>query len=96
MPNKRTTNKSTTRKSIQSKPTPLAKSDLERAFPAIADWVNERGWVEIGFKDDFSGAFVRALDAGGMVWEGKFSYPSLDAALRDLENGIKNWVKENR
>ena len=61
----------------------------------LADWVNERGWVEIGCQDDFSGAFVRALDAGGMVWEGKFSYPSLDDALRDLEHGIKKWVKEN-
>jgi hypothetical protein len=95
VPNKKATNQSTTRKSIPSKPAPLAKSNFEQAFPMLADWVNERGWVEIGFQDDFSGAFVRALDAGGMVWEGKFSYPSLDAALRDLENGIKKWVKEN-
>jgi len=95
MPNKRTLNTSTTRKPTKSKPAPLAEFKFEHSFPVIADWVNERGWVELGFQDDFSGAFARALDAGGMVWEGKFSYPSLDDALRDLENGIKNWVKEN-
>ncbi|MBI5300884.1 MAG: hypothetical protein HY868_02010 [Chloroflexi bacterium] len=61
----------------------------------MAEWINERGWIEIGQQDDFSGAFVRALDAGGMVWEGTFSYPSLDHALCALENGLEKWMEAN-
>jgi hypothetical protein len=38
---------------------------------------------------------VRALDIGGLIWEGKAKYPSLDALLRDLENGLTAWFEEN-
>lgn len=54
--------------------------------PNIAAWV-QHGWVEIGH-DDYSRSFVRALDIGGMVWEGKASYPSLHEALQALDAGI--------
>lgn len=39
-------------------------------------------------QDDFSRSFVRALDIGGMVWEGESSYASVDEALRALETGL--------
>jgi hypothetical protein len=62
-------------------------------YPNIAAWVQD-GWIEVG-RDDFSRSFVRALDIGGMVFEGKASYASLDDALRDLDAGISAWLKEH-
>jgi hypothetical protein len=49
----------------------------------------ERGWIEVGF-DDFSQSFIRALDPGGLIWEGKESYN----ALVDLERGLAQWMKD--
>jgi hypothetical protein len=65
---------------------------FESRYPNIATWVQD-GWVEIG-RDDYSRSFVRALDIGGMVWEGAESYDSLEAALQDLDDGIAAWRKE--
>jgi hypothetical protein len=62
-------------------------------YPTINRFVLERGWIEIGF-DDFSQSFIRALDPGGLVWEGKESYNSLDDALVDLEHGLAQWMKD--
>ena len=65
---------------------------LESQYPNIALWVNERGWVEIG-PDEFSTSFVRALDEGGLVWEGNDEYASLDDALRALDAAIAEWIE---
>jgi hypothetical protein len=62
-------------------------------YPNIAGWVQD-GWVEIG-RDDYSRSFVRALDIGGMVWEGDSSYPSLHEALRAMDAGIAAWRDEH-
>ncbi len=43
-------------------------------YPHLARWVTAYGWVEIG-QDEYSRSFVRALDEGGMTWEGATSYP---------------------
>ena len=51
------------------------------------------GWIEIG-QDDFSQSFVRALDIGGMVWEGKSKYKTVDAALDDLEAALEKIIEE--
>ncbi len=69
------------------------KDNFENNYPKITDWVENRGWIEIG-QDDYSRSFVRALDIGGTVWEGKTKYQTLDDALRDMEKGIGDWVKE--
>ena len=63
-----------------------APDSLEARYPNIAAWVQD-GWIEIG-RDDFSRSFVRALDIGGMIWEGAEEYESLDDALRALDDGI--------
>lgn len=39
-----------------------------------------------------SSFFVRAYDFGDTVYEGKDSYPSLEAALQDLEAEIKAYL----
>jgi hypothetical protein len=52
------------------------------------------GWIEVG-RDDCNRSFLRALDIGGLVWEGDAEYPSLDQALRALDNGIAEWLAEH-
>jgi hypothetical protein len=51
------------------------------------------GWIEIG-QDDFSQSFLRALDMGGMVWEGNLKYKTVDAALEDLEAALEKIIEE--
>jgi hypothetical protein len=52
------------------------------------------GWVELG-RTDNAKSMARALDEGGMVWEGKDSYSSVEELLRDLDTGIAQWIMEN-
>jgi len=33
------------------------------------------------------------LDEGGIIWKGRSSYASLDAALADAEAGVSRWMK---
>jgi hypothetical protein len=68
-------------------------SPFERTYPHIARWITIQGWIEIGL-DDFSRSYVRALDLGGMVWEGDARYQSVDDALRALETGLAQWMKQ--
>ena len=65
----------------------------EDVYPNIARWVLDFGWVEIG-QDDYSRSMVRALDIGGLIWEGKARYATLDAALGDLEINLGKWFEK--
>ncbi len=40
-------------------------------------------------------SFIRVMDIGGMVWEGKASYPSVHAALLAADEAIAKWDEEN-
>jgi hypothetical protein len=68
-------------------------SPFEQAYPHVARWVIAHGWIEIG-QNDWKRSFIRALDMGGMVWEGGSSYPSIDDALQDLETGLAQWMRQ--
>ena len=46
-------------------------SYFEGTYPNITRWLTH-GWIEIG-EDEYSKSFIRALDEGGMVWEGEGS-----------------------
>ena len=70
-------------------------SFFEQTYPSITKWVKAYGWIEIGQLDWVRAAMVRALDEGGMVWEGKQKYATLDDLLRDLESALSKWLKEN-
>ena len=61
------------------------------AYPHVAGRIEGDGWVELG-RDGNMRSMARALDEGGMVWEGKESYPNLDALLQDLDAGIAAWT----
>lgn len=66
---------------------------MAELYPHLARWVEESGWVEIG-QDGESSSFVRALNEGGLVWEGQEDYPTLEAALKALDTGIAHWLEE--
>jgi hypothetical protein len=68
---------------------------LAAAYPYVARWVlDEEGWIEVG-ADEHSRSFVRALNPGGLAWEGEAEYPSLDAAFEALDAGIAEWMGED-
>ena len=56
-------------------------------------WLREFGTVEIGHCRR-TGSFIRVLDEGGIVWKGRRSYPTLDAALLDADAGVARWMKD--
>jgi hypothetical protein len=68
-------------------------TNFSSIYPNPAAWTVSHGWIEIG-QDDFSQSFVRALDMGGMVWESKPKYKTVDAALDDLEAALEKIIEE--
>ena len=66
---------------------------LSDSHPHLCRWVAEFGTLEIGYCHE-TRSFIRALDAGGLVWKGRRSYRSLDAALADAEAGVARWMKD--
>ena len=60
---------------------------FEDQYPTIARFVEAFGCIEIG-EHEMTPSFVRAYDMGGTVYEGKSSYPTLEAAFQDLDAGI--------
>ena len=62
-------------------------------YPRISEWVKTQGWIELGQIDGFSN-FILALDEGGMIWEGKAGYATMDEALQALEDGLSRWFKK--
>lgn len=63
------------------------ESELEKIYPAVADFVRTQGWIEIG--DQEGCAFVvRALDYGGLVFETQ-KPKTLTEAMTALEKGLK-------
>jgi hypothetical protein len=73
----------------------MSKSQaFETQYPTIHRFVEDTGWIEIG-QNNMISAFVRAYNQGGTVYEGQDTYPSMEAALQDLEAGIKTYLDEN-
>ena len=66
---------------------------IDATYPTVARWVQEYGWIEIG-QDEMSRSFIRALDEGGMIWEGQEHYATLGDALQDVEAGLAAWMQE--
>ena len=64
----------------------------EASYAHVARGVRDFGWIEIG-QDDTSGSMVRALDIGGLIWEGKPHYATLDPALQDIDQALAAWFK---
>jgi hypothetical protein len=65
---------------------------FDEQYPNIARWVRG-GRIEIG-QNDYSRSFIRVFDEGGMIWEGKESYPNVAEALADADEAIGRWANE--
>jgi hypothetical protein len=68
-------------------------TNFSSTYSNIAAWTESYGWIEIG-QDDYSKSFIRVLDEGGMLWESKPKYKSLDDALNDLEAALEKIIEE--
>ena len=69
-------------------------TSFEKSYPNITSWVTSQGRIELG-QDEYSSTLVRALDAGGMVWEGSTYYATLDQAFDALETALAEWSEKN-
>jgi hypothetical protein len=69
-------------------------TSFEESYPNIARWVTSQGWIELG-QDEYSSSLVRALNEGGMVWEGSAHYATLDEAFDALETTLAEWSEKN-
>jgi hypothetical protein len=70
-----------------------ANQPLER-YPAIAHWCNQYGWIEVGYEWQDK-LFARAIHEGGLAWRGEGPYPTIDDALRALDDAIRDYMQEN-
>jgi hypothetical protein len=68
---------------------------FEQQYPNIDRFINEIGRIEIG-QDEVLSGFVRAIDLSGLVYEGQDSYPTMEAAFQDLDQGIKAYFEEHQ
>jgi hypothetical protein len=68
------------------------QAGVEKLFPAIARWVKGYGHIEVGDQEG-SGFVVRALDCGGLAFEGDRPN-TLAEALAALEKGLTRWFQE--
>jgi hypothetical protein len=64
------------------------QQQFEELYPFIAEWIDTRGWIEFG-QNDMSRSMARILDEGGMLWEGKSRYASINALFADVEQAVK-------
>jgi hypothetical protein len=69
------------------------KAGHRNKYPNLWRWVAEYGTLEVGHCY-MTKSFIRALDAGGLVWKGKAKYPSLEAAMTDAEAGIARFMEQ--
>lgn len=75
----------------------MPKKSLKAAretHPGIARWLEAFGTVEFGYCPHTRSA-IRVIDEGGMVWSGRRSYKSFDAALADCEANITRMLRDD-
>lgn len=80
----------------RARPKPLilytpSPTDVEKAFPAVAKWVNGFGHIEIGDQEGF-GFIVRAIDYGGVIFEDDKPNTLADA-MAALEKGLAEYFE---
>ena len=71
----------------------MPMTNFSSTYPNITYWTESCGWIEIGY-DNNTDTFIRVLDEGGIVWESKPEYKSIDDALNDLESALGKIIEE--
>ena len=66
---------------------------FEDIYPALSRWATSHGWIEVG-QSVPGRSLIRVLDEGGVIWEGRTSYPSIHEALRDAELAVARWMHD--
>jgi len=69
-----------------------AQSEVEATFPAIARYVRDYGYIEIGDQESF-GFVVRTIGYGGMDFEDARP-EAMAEAMAVLEAGLSRWFEE--
>ena len=72
----------------------IVGSSFDKAYPNIARWIKDYGWIEMG-QTDYSSSLIRVLDEGGMIWESSEDYETIDEAVKALEKALADWIREN-
>lgn len=65
-------------------------SNVDRQFPALSDWVQTSGWIEVGQRAG-AGVVVRAFDESGLIFEN--SCTGLTEALDKLEEWLSGRIQ---
>ena len=65
---------------------------LENIYPNIAQWVQDNT-IEVGVEYYKKGIVARALDEGGVVWEGE-GFRDFESVMKALDKGIEAWCEE--
>ena len=69
---------------------PPLSGPIAEQFPNVAGWIRD-GWIELG-PADWTRSFIRVLDEGGMVWEGRERYDSIEDAFAEAEAAIEAYL----
>lgn len=68
-------------------------TSFEARYPTLTTFVQEEdGWIAIG-RDEYSRSLIRVLNLGGMIWESKKRYTSLDDALAEADKAVADWLQ---
>ena len=62
--------------------------------PSLTAFIDSGGRLEIGYIYQL-GVSAIIVNEGGVVWEGKENYESLEALLAEAEQAITAWIGEN-
>lgn len=69
--------------------------EFETLYPHLARFVKRCGWIEVGYDEDSPlTSFIRAVDIGGMVWEGKDEYDRFEDAFGELNSFLESWLQD--
>ena len=62
--------------------------NFSKRYPRIAQWIDGRGWIEIG-TDEENDSLIRLMDEGGLWWQSDDEIENIDEALQKAEDFLR-------